>query len=99
MAEPVGEGVAVPDVQDMPKVYVEWDEPGAGGICIDGKRLIDFSVETDWSEAWEPKVDPVALAFLDRLPRWAQEVTHAYWCAKRSEERAALSAREVPTDG
>jgi hypothetical protein len=74
----------------MPKVSVEWDEPGAGSICLDGSPVIWFNLPTDWEDGWNPDVHAEGLAFLDRLPRWAQEVDHAYWCA-RSYERLAAS--------
>ena len=64
-------------------VAVEWDEPGSGGVLINGRRVISFAVETDWSDTWNPKVDPVGLAFVDRLPRLVQEAENAYDTARR----------------
>lgn len=70
---------------DRLQISVEWDEPGAGSIWIDGRRVINFGVETDWSDAWNPKVDPEGLALLDRLPRLVQEVDNAFDVARRYE--------------
>ena len=75
-------------------IYVEWDEPGAGALCKDGKRLIHFSIDTDWSEPWEPQVDEVGLALIDQFPRIQQEVDMATDTAKRYEAEARRLAAE-----
>jgi hypothetical protein len=49
---------------------IEWDEPGAGFI-VDlfdgGKPVINFSVNTDWTEAWHPEVNPAGLQALHAI--------------------------------
>lgn len=86
---------------DVPRIDIEWDEPGAGGIVVNGDRLVDFSIGTDWSESWNPQVNAKALAFIDALPRIVTEVQFAYDCAKRYEAdlRNHLAEAAAASDG
>jgi hypothetical protein len=76
------------------QVYVEWDEPGAGGICVNGERVIHFSIDTDWSDPWNQQVNEVGLRLIDQLPRLVQEREMAYATAQELEaERDAERAK------
>lgn len=75
-------------------IHVEWDEPGAGSIVVNGERLVSFNIPTDWSDAWNPAVNEKAMRFLDSLPRLFQEVENAYDTARRYEAEA-LAAIET----
>ena len=82
------------------KVYVEWDEPGAGGICVDGKRVINFGIDTDWSDDWNPQVNEVGQQLLDQLPRLIQERDMAYDTAQRIQaELIAARQKNGSCDG
>lgn len=83
---------------DVPRIDIEWDEPGAGGIIVNGDRLVNFSIGTDWSESWNPQVNAKALAFIDALPRIVTEVQFAYDCAKRYEAEARIALSEQQPD-
>lgn len=82
------------------QVYIEWDEPGAGGICINGDRNIGFSIATDWSDPWNPQVNEAGQQLLDLLPRLVQERENAYATAQRLEQELnalrAESGRSEP---
>lgn len=80
-------------------IYVEWDEPGAGALCKDGKRLIHFSIDTDWSEPWEPQVNEVGLALIDQFPRMQQEVDMALETARKYEAEWKNAVAENGRDG
>ena len=69
---------------DWTQVYVEWDEPGSGGIVLNGERVISFTIDTDWSDHWNPHVHPEALRFIDALPRLVQEREMAYEAAREA---------------
>lgn len=65
-------------------IWLEWDEPGAGTLHV-GTAAITVQAVTDWSDPWQPKVDPAALAFLDSMPRLLQECDAALEVARELE--------------
>ena len=79
-------------------IYVEWDEPGAVALCKDGKRLIHFAIDTDWSEPWEPQVNEVGLALIDQFPRMQQEVGMALETARKYEAEWKKAVAENGSD-
>lgn len=78
-------------------MYVEWDEPGAGGIVVNGERCISFGIDTDWADTWHPVVSAAGLAFIDQLPRLVQEHQMAQELAQRLEAERDALARKLQT--
>lgn len=75
-------------------IWLEWDEPGAGTLHV-GTAAITVQAVTDWSDPWQPKVDPASLAFLDSLPRLLQERDAALEVARKLEAERDAARAEV----
>lgn len=92
MSEDTGE-------HEPPTIHVEWDEPGAGGIVINGERVIDFGIKTDWSDHWNPHVSRRGLWLMDVLPRLVQERENAYATARKYADDLRTYLAEADPSG